>query len=53
MEERVITVPESCDYVPGENTQNLLDSIYWEDPFVPYTEITARLLFWVDITYGL
>lgn len=42
-EERLITVPDGCYYVLGDNTQNSLDSRYWEDPLVAENEIIARL----------
>lgn len=42
-EERVITVPKSCYYVLGDNTQNSYDSRYWENPLVAEKEIIARL----------
>lgn len=43
-EERVITVPDGCYYVLGDNTQNSLDSRYWEDPFVCSEDVIARFL---------
>ena len=42
-EERLITVPDGCYYVLGDNTQNSYDSRYWEDPLVAENEIIARL----------
>ena len=43
-EERLITVPDGCYYVLGDNTQNSLDSRYWEDSFVRQGDIIASVL---------
>lgn len=40
----VITVPEDCCFVLGDNTQNSWDSRYWENPFVSNEEIVAKVL---------
>ena len=42
-DELVITVPERCYFVLGDNTQNSWDSRYWEDPFIPSHAIVAKL----------
>lgn len=39
----VITVPEGCYFVLGDNTQNSWDSRYWENPFITQKQIVARL----------
>ena len=39
----VITVPEGCYFVMGDNTQNSWDSRYWETPFITQEQIVARL----------
>lgn len=40
----VVTVPENCFYVLGDNTENSHDSRYWDDPFVSYESVIAKLL---------
>ena len=39
----IITVPDECYFVLGDNTQNSWDSRYWEDPFVPNHNVVAKL----------
>lgn len=36
-------VPEGCYFLLGDNTANSFDSRYWADPFVPESEIIARI----------
>jgi len=40
----IVTVPENCFYVLGDNTDNSHDSRYWENPFVSYEDVMAKLL---------
>ena len=40
----VITIPEGCYFVLGDNSQNSWDSRYWEVPFVTKEEIVAKLI---------
>lgn len=37
----LLTVPADCYFVLGDNTQNSLDSRYWEDPFISDDQIVA------------
>lgn len=39
--EQIITVPAGCYFLLGDNTQNSLDSRYWEEPFITEDQIVA------------
>ena len=43
-QETEMTVPENCFYVLGDNADNSHDSRYWENPFVSYEDVMAKLL---------
>ena len=44
-----LTVPESSFYVLGDNTEDSHDSRYWDNPFVSYEDVMAKLLLpWVN-----
>lgn len=38
-------VPEGCYLMLGDNRNNSLDARYWPDPYVPESEILAKVLF--------
>lgn len=40
----IVTVPENCFYVLGDNAENSHDSRYWENPFVSCEDVIAKLL---------
>lgn len=40
----IITIPERCYYVLGDNAEDSLDSRFWDDPYVPYEDVMAKLL---------
>lgn len=41
----LITIPDDCYYVLGDNAENSWDSRYWEDPFVDENDVVAKLMF--------
>lgn len=40
----IVTVPENCFYVLGDNAEDSHDSRYWDNPFVSYEDVMAKLL---------
>lgn len=40
----IVTVPENCFYVLGDNADSSHDSRYWENPFVSLDDVMAKLL---------
>lgn len=40
-DEPVLTVPAGCYFLLGDNSQNSLDSRYWENPFISENQIVA------------
>ena len=44
-EETIITVPEDCYFVLGDNSQNSWDSRYWNEGYILSTEVVALVRF--------
>ena len=42
-EKSVLTMPENCYYVLGDNVDHSFDSRYWDDPFVKRKDVVAVL----------
>ena len=40
----LLTVPEDCYFVLGDNAENSIDSRYWDNPYVNQADIVARIL---------
>ena len=42
-EDPILTVPENCYFMLGDNVENSIDSRYWTDPFIQSRDIVAKL----------
>ena len=40
----LLSVPEGCYFVLGDNAENSIDSRYWDNPYVNQADIVARIL---------
>lgn len=40
----LLTVPDGCYFVLGDNAENSIDSRYWDNPYVNQADIVARIL---------
>lgn len=42
-EDPILMVPEGCYFVLGDNSENSVDSRYWDEPFVRECDIVAKI----------
>ena len=43
------TVPSNCVFCLGDNREHSLDSRFWDNPYVPYSEITDKVYFVIPV----
>lgn len=40
-----IKIPKDCYYVLGDNYWNSFDSRYWQEPYITYNDIIAKIIY--------
>ena len=40
-----IKIPKDCYYVLGDNYWNSFDSRYWQEPYITYDDIVAKIIY--------
>ena len=49
--DKTFEVPEGCLLMLGDNRNHSTDSRYWSNPYVSYSDVRARVLVCIPITY--
>lgn len=44
-ESDILTVPENCYYLLGDNVQDSFDSRYWKNPYIKREQIVAKMIY--------